>query len=255
MIWLVNLSKPFTYSQTATYQSDIWFLVKHNIPYVDFMYEELTHQWKLEAFHNAVRNPEIDTIWFISWWIDLATYLHEIDWELVKAHPKRYIWLSDFTHFAMLAIPLWITCYYGLQLVKIESWYPDADDQKRIVDFLTTNNPVYQREYPIVWGHILIATLLMANTKIDLSNKILFIEHHYIPWETFVELDYWIYALLYIMHTNKPREIVLWKTFLYNPDGTLMDIEVVNNHIIERLQHLGVPITYVDHTKNIIRMW
>ncbi len=254
MIWLVNLSKPFTYSQTDTYQSDITFLDKYAIPYIDCMFYELSHQWKLEAFHDAVRNPDIDTIWFISWWIDLCTYLHEIDWDLVKTHKKRYIWLSDFTNFAVLATQYGIECYYGLQLQKIQKRYPEQASQDRIADFLLHNTHEKWSKYPIIGGYLLNTFILLAKNPILLWNQTLFIEYHYIPWETLYNLDYRIYNLLYVIHNNLPKEIILGRTFLYDEQWNLMDIEVINEHIKMRLAHLQIPIRYVDHTKHVIKM-
>lgn len=82
---------------------------------------------------------------------------------------------------------------------------------------------------------------------IDLSERVLFIEHHYALGESPDELRYWGHALLRSFRDNKPQAILLGHSLLYDTEGKPLPENDLNELLMEGLKQFNVPIYYIDH--------
>ena len=103
-IALVNLCRIQDFSKTKYYESSLEFLKENDIEFVDYFSGRETPSDLLKGFHEALKNKDIELVWFIQGGSDLIKFLDKIDWDLVKQSNKEYLGLSDFTHFAFKAV-------------------------------------------------------------------------------------------------------------------------------------------------------
>lgn len=135
-IALVNLTKLSDFAEESSYSADIAFLNENNIDYVDYSSGRKDFDSLLNGFHEAISNPEIDIVWFIQGGTCLIKFISSIDWKLVEKTKKKYLGLSDYTHFSTEATRLGCTCFYGAPLVKITKYWKTHEERSYIVDFL-----------------------------------------------------------------------------------------------------------------------
>lgn len=254
-IALVNLCQIFDYAEKFTFQQEMDFLAENKIDYVDYCSHRSTYSELLDGFQQAVCDPTVDLVWFVTGGTTMIQFLDEINWDLVKKSHKIFYGVSDFTHFAIKAVTLGVTCYYGQALNKIYEYFPDHPQRQFIVDFLTAgkvgDNP--SLHLPLIGGQLFSTTFMIQQLNIDLSSRHLFIEHHYLVGESFNDLDYFIRQLKSVIKHNLPKSIILGHSLFYDKSYQLVDPEKVNREFINIYADLGIPISFIDHFKQIIR--
>jgi muramoyltetrapeptide carboxypeptidase LdcA involved in peptidoglycan recycling len=265
-IALVNLSKIEDFSETKYFASCLDFLKENNVDFVDYVSGRKTIEELLEGFHNALKNEEVELVWFVQGGNKLVRFLDKIDWNLVSKTNKEYLGTSDFTHFVFKAVELGKTCYYGPVLKNIKDYFPNHEEQKFIVDFINNKKlNIYSSELiqgkadydlensKIIGGHSFISAIMLPTTKIDLKNRFLFFEHHYISGESFDDLEYFMNAVNLYLLNNKPRGIILGHSFLFDENKNPVNIRIINKQLAENIKDFDVPIYYIDHLKTIIK--
>ena len=265
-IGLVNLCKIEDFSKKKEYQASLEFLRENNIDFVDYFSGRESLIDLLDGFHEALSNKEVELIWFIQGGNNMIRFLDKIDWELVERSQKEYLGLSDFTHFVFRAVSFNKICYYGPGLKNIKSYFPIAEQNEFIIRFLKYKEiEPYDAELifgkgilsleneKIVGGHSFISALMLQNTKIDLSSRLLFFEHHSLLSEGLDGAGYFLNAVkLYILH-NKPKSIILGHSIILDKDGTALAVGSINQYFTKNLIDLDLPIYYIDHFKKIIK--
>lgn len=265
-IALVNLTKLNDYAKRKSYQNDMQFLTENHIDYVDYCSGREDFDTLLEGFHEAIKNPEIDLVWFVQGGTTLIKYLRDIDWELVARTKKKYLGLSDFTHFSFKAVTVGCECYYGAGLADITKYFPTADQKSHITNFLldgtieayeakhvTSEKEVNVASENIIGGHLIISTYMLSQENIDLSKAFLFLEHHNIPGEDFIDLEYYVDQLKYVIGTNQPKGFILGHSMLFEENGEMMDYQKINIFLSDRLSVYNKPIYQIDHFKKIVK--
>lgn len=94
---------------------------------------------------------------------------------------------------------------------------------------------------------------MLANHYVDLSDRYLFIEYHYVPGESLPDLGYWIEQLNYVIRENKPKGFIIGRSMFYELDGAIMDVKKVTDCFVEHLSHHGLPMAYLDHFRQIVK--
>lgn len=265
-IAIVNLCKIEDFSKTEYYQDSLGFLKENDIDFVDYVSGRENASDLLNGFHEALGNDEVELIWFIQGGNDLIKLLNKINWETVGQSNKEYMGLSDFTHFAFKAIKLGKICYYGQGLKQIKSYFPTPEEKRFVVDFLKQRQlPKYNAQLlygsgnldlenkKIIGGHSSISAIMLPNTTIDLTNRFLFFEHHYVAGEELSDARYFLDAVKLYLLRNKARGFILGHSLVPNKDGAPLDIKLINEYFLENLIDLNLPIYYIDHFKTILK--
>lgn len=265
-IALVNLCEIEDFSKTNDSRDSFEFLRENNIDFVDYVSGRESPDDLLGGFHEALGNDKVGLIWFIQGGNKLIRFLDKINWELVKQSNKEYLGLSDFTHFAFRAVQLGKICYYGQGLKKIKIYLPTPEERLFVVSFLKQKKlPRYNTELlygngnldlkkkKIIGGHSFISAIMLPNTAIDLTNRFLFFEHHYLPSETPDDAKYFLDAVKLYLYRHKPQGFILGHSMLFNKDNGLVDTQTINKHLLGSLTDFGLPIYYIDHFKTIIK--
>jgi len=265
-IALVNLCKIEDFSKTKYYQKSLEFLQENNIDFVDYFSGRETAPELLSGFHDALRDDTIELVWFIQGGSELINFLEKIDWKLVERSNKEYLGLSDFTHFVFRAIKLGKTCYYGQGLQNIKDYLPDPENRKFIVDFLNekklpsyntkllhSNELINLENEKIIGGHSFISAIMLPETKIDLSERFLFFEHHYVPGERLQDIKYFLDVIKFNVHNNMPKGFILGHSMLFDQENQLIESNFINKFFLENLLDLKIPIYYIDHFKTIVK--
>lgn len=255
-IALVNLCKIEDVSLNPSFKNDLAFLSENKIEYVDYVSRKKTATELLDGFHDALKDNSVEVVWFTQGGSTLINFIDLIDWELVVSSGKKFVGLSDFTHFSAIAVSKGVQCYYGLALKNIKKYY-SGEKILHVSNFLksiskqgislTDNNYYSVADTKITGGHLTSFIFMVDRYNINLKEKALFIEHHYIPGETFDDLAYYIDQLILIIKENPPKSIILGHTILFNDLGQEVDYRDVNKFISERISKLNLPITEVDH--------
>jgi muramoyltetrapeptide carboxypeptidase LdcA involved in peptidoglycan recycling len=264
-IGLVNLAKFKKYKNTPNYKDDISFLKENSLDFVDYCSSYDKEKDLLQGFYSALKNPEIGIVWFVCGGEKLIKFLDKIDWKLVKKSNKAFIGTSDFTHFAFKVAEINQPAYYGNGLKNIKLYHSTKKSRQYMVDFLRTgkvNKYKYRNLFKkvdnlnnekIVGGHLLISTFMLGELKINLSNRYLFIEHHYIPGEKLIDLEFFFDQLKMRIKHNKPKGFILGHTILYDKNGKRMNIGIINKKIVGWLKEYNKPIAYLDHFNQVIK--
>lgn len=266
-IALVNLCKIQDFSKTKYSQESFEFLKENSIDFVDYFSGRETTDDLLKGFHEAVSNPEVSLVWFIQGGNELIKFIDKIDWDLVKKTDKEYFGFSDFTHFSFKAINVGKICYYGPGLKQIKTYLPTPEQRQFVVDFLKNKQmPPYGAKLidggdganieneKIVGGHSFISAIMLPTINIDLHDRFLFFEHHYIPGEGVADAAYFLDAVKLYISRNKPRGIILGHSLLFGENNNPVDIEFINKYLLEHITDMNLPIYYVDHFKTIIKL-
>lgn len=265
-IALVNLCKIEDFSKTKYYEESLEFLKENSIDYVDYFSGRATSADLLNGFHGAIRNEQIDLVWFIQGGNSLVNFLDKIDWDLVAQSNKEYLGLSDFTHFAFKAVALGRPCYYGPGLKQIKSYFPTTEQRQFLIAFLEQKLlPAYKAELllgdnnmslenrKIIGGHSFISAIMLSHANIDMRERFLFFEHHYVPGEELSDAGYFLNAIKYLLVHNKPLGIVLGHSFLFDKEGNPLAVHKINAYFTQILKELNLPIYYIDHFQAIIK--
>jgi muramoyltetrapeptide carboxypeptidase LdcA involved in peptidoglycan recycling len=264
-IALVNFARYEKFNSTASFKKDLEFLKENNIDYIDYCFNSNKREDLLTGFSKALANPEIDLIWFVCGGNKTIKFLDDIDWETVNKANKIYAGASDFTHFSFKAVKNGQTCYYGTSLQEIKKYHPSAKSRKYLVDFLRTGKiekydhiNLYKNikdlnEEKIIGGHSFLTTFMLNQTKIDLKNRFLFIEHHYIPGEDLEDLEYFIDQLKIVIKGNLPKGFILGHSMLFTKNKKFVNINIINKKLVECLKEYSLPIAYIDHFKQIVK--
>jgi len=254
---LVNLCKIEDISLLSSFSSDISFLNENQIEYVDYASGKNTREDLLKGFHDALKDKTVGLVWFVQGGNSLISFIENIDWDLVVSSEKKFLGISDFTHFSMTAVSKGVKCYYGLALKKIKKYYSE-DNLARISNFLKLisgqniipdeNENYYSLDnIKITGGHLTSLIFMIEHYRINLKNTVLFIEHHYIPGENFDDLAYYIDQLLITIKENKPESIILGHTILFDENNNEINFNEINDFFSKRLVGTGIPVSSVDH--------
>ncbi len=264
-IALINFAEYEKFNGTDSFKKDLEFLIENKIDYVDYCFNYNKKSDLLAGFRKALANPEIDLIWFVCGGNKTIKFLDDIDWDAVKKAKKIYAGTSDFTHFSFKAVENGQVCYYGTSLQSIKEYHPTAPSRKYVVKFLQTGNiEKYKHqnlfkivksldEEKIVGGHSFLTTFMLGETKINLKDRFLFIEHHYIPGETLEDLEYFMDQLKRVIKGNLPKGFVLGHSMLFTKDKKFVNINIINKKLVECLKEYNLPIVYIDHFKQIVK--
>ena len=148
---------------------------------------------------------------------------------------------------------------------SIKEYHPSVPSRKYLVKFLQTGkiekykhqnlfkSVISLDEEKIVGGHTFLTTFMLGETKIDLKDRFLFIEHHYIPGESLEDLEYFIDQLKMVIKGNMPKGFILGHSMLFGEKSKIMNISTINKKMVEWLKEYNLPIVYIDHFKQIIR--
>ena len=264
-IALVNFAEYEKFNSTDSFKKDLEFLVENKIDYVDYCFEYNKKSDLLAGFKKSLANPEIDLIWFVCGGNKTIKFLDNIDWEAVKKVNKIYAGASDFTHFSFKAIEKGQTCYYGTSLQSIKEYHPTARSREYLVKFLQTGKiEKYKHQNlfkkvnnldaeKIVGGHTFLSTFMLGETKINLKDRFLFIEHHYIPGESLEDLEYFIDQLKMVIKGNLPKGFILGHSMLFGKKNKIMSVVTINKKLVECLKEYQLPIAYIDHFKQVVK--
>jgi muramoyltetrapeptide carboxypeptidase LdcA involved in peptidoglycan recycling len=266
-IGLVNLCKIEDFSKSKYYPKSLEFLKENEIDYIDYFSGRETSADLLSSFHAAVSNDQVELIWFVQGGNSLINFLDKIDWDLIKQSDKKFLGLSDFTHFAFKAVALGRICYYGSGLKQVKSYLPSVEQRQFLVDFLKKNQqPKYRAELlmgngdanlenkKIIGGQSFISSIMLPHTNIALDERLLFFEHHYIPGEELTDANYFLSALQYLTANNKPLGIILGHSLLFGKDNNPLAIKDINAYFTQTLKDLGLPVYYINHFQTIIKL-
>lgn len=264
-IALVNLSKIEDFSKTKHYAASLEFLKENNIEFLDFFSNRNSLEELLSGFHEALKS-DAELVWFIQGGNTLIKFLDRIDWELVKKSKKEYLGTSDFTHLVFKMVPLGKTCFYGPGLKDVKKYFPSDADRKFLVDFLKNKtipqyesnllkgkNTVNINKETIVGGHSFISALMLPIVQMDLTNRSLFFEHHYISGEELADVGYFLEAVKFYIKYHKPNSVILGRSLLLDSEGHSVDFNSVNKYLADILADLDIPVYQVDHFKTIIK--
>lgn len=262
---LVNLSKLQKIKDFKTFDNDLEYLLELWIDFKWHSFDSSTREELLESFNRALSDDDIDLVWFACWGEIMLSFLNDIDFDLVKDSNKRFMWASDFTHFAIRSVSLWKECYYWTFFKNLEKYFPNIKDLEFLKDFVKNGilKPYAYRDIiwkvenlddeKMVWWHLTITSFMLSNHHIDLHDRYLFLEYHYIKWESLNDLWYWIDQIKYVISWNMPKWFVLWHSTFFEPDWSVMEVDRINDLFIEKFKGYSLPIAYLDHFNQIIR--
>lgn len=265
-IALVNLASLEDISCSPEWPAMQEWLQHQKLECHDYASGRATKTELLAGFHEALGDPAIGMFWFVCGGNQLIQMLVSIDWSQVRG--RRFLGSSDFTHFSWLALKNNAACFYGPGLKKMDEFYPQLTQQRFLVDFLKTGQCAeFQPEclHPggtainwvtasILGGHLIISSIMNARASIDLSGKILFLEHHYLPGESTADLRYWLEALKFSLGHNLPTAFLLGRTRLVSEDGGEVAVDEINQTFADGLRETKRGIFYINHEEVIIPM-
>lgn len=270
-VGLVNLSKLEKFRENPSFQNDVRFLTENDIDFIDYCLDYDKPEDLLRGFHEALKNPEIDLIFFVRGGEKIIRLINDIDWSLVKRANKKYIGFSDPTNFFFFATRYGQTCYYGTNLLYLYNRFNSGKftevDRKALVNFFKTGEevpynckalfkePVDLTQEKIIGGHIEVTTfMLQLFSELKFSDNYLLLEYHLNEASSLFELELFIDQLKYIIRYNLPKGFVICWNQIFNPDDSLMDTDKVNQCFVDNLKEFGLPIMYVDHIVSPIKL-
>ncbi len=267
---LVNLSKFEKLSKAKNFKKDYNFLIKNDIDFNDYCLNYSEPKDLLKGFHSALKNPEVDLVWFARGGDKIMRFFDKIDWDLVKKANKKYIGFSDPTNFFFKAIKLGQTCYYGTNLRRIsEHFYSNkftSKSRKKLVDFFKGGLEVEYKykslfkkvdnfkDEKVIGGHLVINTFMIQQMKINLSKHFLLIEYHLTSSDTIGELEFFIDQLKIVIKNNLPKGFVLGWSQVYDKNGKMLKQDLINKCFVENLKEYNIPIIYIDYIKSPIKL-
>ncbi len=269
-IALVDLCQESDFKKHRSYKDSIDFLVEEKIDYLDFATGADNLDGKVTLFNDAL-NSDADLVWFIRGGSDCLRVLNKIDWDKVVGSNKIFYGLSDFTHFAAIAVTKGVTCYYGQGLAYVKDFLPERAGRQFIVDFLKENKPTCERlkvldaagttevpnvfEVNVIGGYLPGFILLQNGLKTHLQDKYVFIEYHSgALGETLDDLGYILSQFMYVINQNTPKGIIVGHIELNNLDQTQIATDAINSYCVGRFSELKIPVFFVDHFKSTIKL-
>jgi hypothetical protein len=90
--------------------------------------------------------------------------------------------------------------------------------------------------------------------KLDLSKHFLMLEYHLTSGDTLGELEFFIDQLKIVIKDNLPKGFVLGFSQVYSDKGKLLKPEVINGCFVDNLKEYGLPIVYINHLKQPIKL-
>jgi len=270
-VGLVNLSTPEKFRENPSFKDDIRFLVENDIDFVDYCLDYDSLEDLLRGFHKALKNPEIDLIFFVCGGRKINSLVNDIDWSLVKKANKKYIGFSDPSNFFFFALRYGQVCYYGTNLFHLwERFNSDKfnkAERKALVNFFKTGEEVkydYKTLFKepedflqekIIGGHLCVVNFMLPYfSELKISDNYLLLEYHINKASDFVELEFFIYQLRLLLRHNPPKGFVIGWNQLYHPDGSLMSVDEANKYFVDNLKEFDLPIVYIDHIKSPIKL-
>jgi muramoyltetrapeptide carboxypeptidase LdcA involved in peptidoglycan recycling len=263
-----NLCVEEDFNNHASYQSSIGFLRENNIDFTDFTKGANTIETMVEQFHYAL-DSDTELIWVVRGGYSCIQTLQKLDWNKIAASDKKFYGLSDFTHFAMMAVSKNITCYYGQGLSRITEYFPEPQQRTFITNFLNSGKPVCAPAQPlykatealtldnekVIGGHLSLLSFMQTQVSIDPHDRYIFFEYHTAALgEKLIDLGYYIDQLLFVLGDNKPKGFILGHTEMRNLDLTIIPLADINAFCVKKLAHLELPIYFIDHFHNTITM-
>jgi muramoyltetrapeptide carboxypeptidase LdcA involved in peptidoglycan recycling len=254
-IALINLCTYEDISTWSSFNDDISFLKNHSIPFVDYASGKSSKNDLFGAFKKALEDENVSAIWFVCGGNRLIEHIDSFDWNKIAATGKKFLGISDFTHFSILASQHKITSYYGVALKKISKYFTEPE-QVRIANFLKKiisddflDAEVYQiKEEEIMGGHLLCSIFMIDHFKLQLGEKHLFIEYHNIPGESIDDLLYHVHQLGLILKKNTPKSLILGHSMMSDAQGNLIDYGIINASIKKVINdYVKIPASEVDH--------
>lgn len=265
-IALVNLSKFEDFSQRPEFADGKALMERNGIELLDYVSGRSSMDELLDGFHQALKS-DASLVLFACGGIKMIECLDHIDWKQVGESGKGFIGLSDFAHFSWKAVAAGAKCYYGLALKDFVKYYKTPEQQRNGLHLLTTGEAeaikptlLYGEDTidfagtKIMGGHSMISLLMHKEATIDLSDRVLFVEHHYVPGESPDELRYWSHAIFRSFQSNKPKAMLLGHSLLYDAEGKPLPENDLNELLMEGLKQFNVPIYYIDHFKAVIAL-
>jgi len=265
-IGLVNLCKTEDFAKYKHYNESIQYLEEENIQYIDFASGIDTVEEMVEKFHQAI-SSDVDLVWVIRGGLSCIKTLDLIHWDMVAKSKKKFLGLSDFTHFSTKAVSKGLTCFYGQGLTNIKQYFPTKKDREFITQLLKTGVPYSKKAKSmykakndlnidsknIVGGHLLIFSFMQGQLKFQLNETFVFIEyHHSAIGEGLDELGYYLNQLMFLLKDNLPKGFILGRTELKDFENKAIPIKKINKFYIEQLKEYDLPIYYLDHFTNTI---
>ncbi|MCW1891690.1 MAG: LD-carboxypeptidase [Candidatus Uhrbacteria bacterium] len=236
--------------------------------YIDFASGAKSMKQKIEGFHEALKS-DADLVWFVRGGYSCIQALPLINWNLVQESKKSFYGLSDFTHFAWMAISRGVPVFYGQSLTSFGKYFPLAADREFLFSFLRTGrlsplflNPLTPSSAsidlsltPMIGGHATLTLLMLLQYPIDLHDRFLFLEYH--PGgvgEGMRDIGYYLENLIQALQrtNNLPKGFVFGQSMLPQPDGSMIPWREINVFCAERVSHLNLPVYEVDHFKHVI---
>ena len=269
-IALVNLSKFEKLNQAKNFKKDYNFLIKNNIDFIDYCFNYSEAKTLLKNFHQALKNPEVDLIWFARGGDKIVRFLDKIDWDLVKRANKKYLGFSDPTNFFFKALELGQTCYYGANLRRIgERFYSNKfnnRERKALINFLKEGqDPKYRHKdlfkkvnnlenEKIIGGHLVIGAFVLQRIKIDLSKCFLLVEYHLSTSDTLGELEFFLDQFKIAIKNNLPKGFIIAWSQVYDKNGKPLKQDLINKCFVDNLKEYNLPIAYINHIKTPIKL-
>ena len=263
---LVNLSKFADVGTAPEFQKGLAVLAMHGIATVDYASAHLEPQTMVHGLHQAIDDPSVSVILTYSGGNTAISCLDLIDWEKVGYSGKVFAGLSDFTHFSWKAVESGAQCVYGLALKDFVKYRITEEERRPGIEFLKSGKvvsiaPVLLRGSDVVtdWniekiigGHSFISMLMVQESKINLSSRILMLEHHYNQAEDLGDLRYWGQALSRAFRSNRPKAVLLGRSMIMDAEGGSTSFESANNVFCDALDALGCPVYVIDHFAHLI---
>jgi muramoyltetrapeptide carboxypeptidase len=137
-----------------------------------------TNEEKLNAFHDLIKNPNINAIVFSTGGNRALHWVDQIDYDLVKNNPKIIMGFSDTTSILnLIAVKSGLKTFHGPNLRWFMVHKDNSHDIKQC--FTTLSNPSREFSYDglsgtFVGGNASVIQYLIND--IDLTGKILFLE-------------------------------------------------------------------------------
>lgn len=134
---------------------------------------------KIDAFHDLIKNPDIQAIIFSTGGNRALHWVDQIDWELVQANPKIIMGFSDITSILNLVTSkTGLRTFHGPNLRWFMVNEDNTDDTKQCFEMLACTDGVpdiiSQHNLPLVGGNLSILQYL--TNDIDFTDKTLLIE-------------------------------------------------------------------------------
>lgn len=240
---------------------------EEGINVVDFASGMKTTEQKVDAFHRALQS-DVDLVWFVRGGYLGVDVLPLIDWASVKHSKMLFYGLSDFAHFAWMAILNGSRCFYGQGLTHLESTFPKSEDRTFFFSFLKTGklkplpteslSPDASRDFlneSMIGGHLTVTLLMLLRYPVNLRDRYLFLEYH--PGGLNEQLRDIGYLLEHLVQTleqthNIPKGIVFGQSMLPQSNEVSMSWKEINRFCAEKVLRLNIPVYEVDHFKNVI---